>query len=261
MKVKCDYCGKKFERLPCYVRSYGRKHAFCSRECYYKWIKIMSKEIVLKRKETMMKRYGRLSWNKGLKGVQVAWNKGLSPPKKTREKISKTLKDKYKRGELKNFPLFKGKKVDFKEYPNFGMRGKHFSKESKRKMSSSHKKFLKDNEQFLEKLLKKLVKRPTKLEQRFIGFFKQHNLPFTYCGNGSLIIGGRCPDFYENNGKKICLEVGNKPEKEFHKKISWEEYERQRINHFLKYGWKCAVIWEHELQNPNRVIERIRGFL
>ena len=38
--------------------------------------------------------YGRIPWNKGLKGVQVAWNKGKSPSDDTRKKISEHNKGK-----------------------------------------------------------------------------------------------------------------------------------------------------------------------
>jgi hypothetical protein len=31
LKIKCDWCGKEFERLECQTR--GKKHLFCSRQC------------------------------------------------------------------------------------------------------------------------------------------------------------------------------------------------------------------------------------
>lgn len=30
-KYRCDWCGKEFERLECYMK--GKKHCFCSRQC------------------------------------------------------------------------------------------------------------------------------------------------------------------------------------------------------------------------------------
>lgn len=30
-RYKCDWCGKEFERLECYMK--GKKHTFCSRQC------------------------------------------------------------------------------------------------------------------------------------------------------------------------------------------------------------------------------------
>jgi len=28
-----------------------------------------------------------------------------------------------------------------------------------------------------------------------------------------------------------------------------------------RYGYKTLIIWEHELKNPNQVINKIRGFI
>jgi very-short-patch-repair endonuclease len=98
-------------------------------------------------------------------------------------------------------------------------------------------------ERLIKAILKVLRKRPTSLEKRFIEFIKKYNLPFAYCGDGSLLIGHKNPDFYETNGRKICIEVRD----EFFRKP--ENYEQERIEHFAKYGWKCIVIWDKELKN------------
>ncbi len=111
-------------------------------------------------------------------------------------------------------------------------------------------------EKMIEGVLKSRFKRPTKLEQKFIELFKKYNLPFNYCGDGSLIIGFKNPDFVESDGEKICLEVGNKSEKNiFSKQKSWKIYERDRIKHFAKYGWKCIVLWEDELKRIKEAID------
>ena len=33
LKIRCDWCGKEFERLECKIR--GKRHLFCSRECLW----------------------------------------------------------------------------------------------------------------------------------------------------------------------------------------------------------------------------------
>jgi len=120
-------------------------------------------------------------------------------------------------------------------------------------------------EKWIKSILKILFKRPTKLEKGFINFFDTYNVPFNYCGNGSLIIGGKCPDFVESNGKKICLEVGNKREKSVPRKNriykNWQEYEQQRISHFAGFGWKCLVLWENELENEVLLNNKIKRWL
>lgn len=119
--------------------------------------------------------------------------------------------------------------------------------EYNKKFKSKQIKKLWQNQEYREKViknsLKSLFKRPTSLEKEFIKIIEKYNLSFKYCGDGRLMIGYRCPDFYEINGKKICIEVANKTEKEVHRKISWKDYEKKRIEHFAKYGWKCLVFF------------------
>jgi hypothetical protein len=113
-------------------------------------------------------------------------------------------------------------------------------------------------EEHIRNILKGRFKRPTKLETKFIGFFNRYSLSFNYCGDGSLIIGSKNPDFVENNGRKVCLETCNKIEKRW-SYGSWKLYEKNRISHFAKYGWKCLVLWENELENQDNLIQKIRG--
>lgn len=101
----------------------------------------------------------------------------------------------------------------------------------------------------LKLTLKSLFKRPTGTEFKFINFFSNYNLPYKYVGNGICIIGGWCPDFIENNGRKICIEVSTKRFRNHFYKEGIECYEERRISHFAKYGWKCLVLWEENLKN------------
>jgi len=105
------------------------------------------------------------------------------------------------------------------------------------------------------------AKRPTSLEKKAIEFFEKYRLPFTYCGNGTLLIGYKNPDFYDNNGNKTCLEVSNKRTKDWRYKQEggWEYYQKTRIEHFTKYGWKCFVIWEEEFKNPSELLQKLGG--
>lgn len=116
-------------------------------------------------------------------------------------------------------------------------------------------------EKILKALLKSSFKRPTKTEQKFLDFIEKYSLPFSYCGNGTLAIGYRFPDAYENNGRKICLEFANKNQKQFQRKILPEKYENQRIVHFAKYGWKCLVLWEEDLRNEEKLLQKIGDVL
>lgn len=71
---------------------------------------------------------------------------------------------------------------------------------------------------------------------------------------GQIInIGGKFPDFININGQKKCIEYAGS---------YWHEssYERKRIAHLKKFGWKCLVIWDYEMKNLKKVIIKIKEF-
>ena len=47
---------------------------------------------------------GQVPWNKDIRGLQIAWNKGISPSKETKDKISKSNKGKPGANKGKTFP-------------------------------------------------------------------------------------------------------------------------------------------------------------
>ena len=49
--------------------------------------------------------------------------------------------------------------------------------------------------------------RPTKPEKKLVGIKNECKLPYKYCGDGSVIIGGLNPDFINTNGEKKLIEV------------------------------------------------------
>lgn len=174
-----------------------------------------------------------LSPNSFKKG-HTPWNKGKKCPE-----IGKSLKNILKG---KNWEERFGKegakermrihKNHFKNNPNYGMKGKHHSEET------------------MKKILKKLSKRPTSLEQEMIEIIKKNNLPYKYTGDGSFLIGFKNPDFVNVNGEKICIEVGNP----FHHQ---EDYAHKRIKHFAKYGWKCLVFIGDNL-NEGEILRSVK---
>jgi very-short-patch-repair endonuclease len=146
--------------------------------------------------------------------------------------------------------------------------GKKHTEEAKELISLAQKKRW-QNPEYKDKQVKRLLHThfpiPTKLEQRFDAFFKQNHLPFRYCGNGSVRIDGKSPDFI-CNPKKLVIEVGSKNEKNVKKKgrhyFGWRDYERQRKAHFKKWHFDCLCLWEDELrQNPQRILNKIQKAL
>jgi len=109
-------------------------------------------------------------------------------------------------------------------------------------------------EKAIPKIIKKLRDWPTPLEKEFINLCEEYSLPFLYCGDGSLMIGSKNPDFVESNGEKICLEV-------VHRRGVDKKYEISRQQYFAKYSWKCLVIWEREFKDKPALVDKIRRFL
>jgi very-short-patch-repair endonuclease len=112
-----------------------------------------------------------------------------------------------------------------------------------------------------EKMLKSLLKRPTKPEIEIKNLIEKNNLPYKYVGNGSFIIGGINPDFIECNGKKLIIEVfGNYWHREGATKFRQTEYGRRKI--YEKYGYKMLVLWENEIyEDKNKILEKIKNFM
>ena len=231
---------------------------------------------------------GHIPWNKGTKGKLKAWNKGIPCREETKIKLRLSHKGKKSSRKGKTYEEFYGqerakilKKKLYLSHKNKlspkkgktyeDIFGKKRAKEVKERIRITKKKEFQDphshyhnkeiQERRIKNSLKALMKRPTKLEQKFINFFKKHKISFNYCGDGSLLIGFKNPDFVESNGKKICIEVCNKVEKSIKRKgrsyHSWQEYEKQRIKYFNRYGWKSLVLWQEELKDEEKMIKKI----
>ena len=73
MTKYCEVCGKIFEKKVVESKKYWETKRFCSRSCQAK--DPAKVEII---RQAMLKTFkeGRRVWNKGKKGLQVAWNKG-----------------------------------------------------------------------------------------------------------------------------------------------------------------------------------------
>jgi len=152
------------------------------------------------------------------------------------------------------------KKMSGKNNPFYGKKHSEIAKKRLKEFHKWHSKQLWANPEYREKnirnTLKGLFKRPTSLEKKFIEFNEKYNLPFSYCGNGSLLIGFKNPDFFENNGKKLCIEIYTKVFPKRH-----ENWEINRIAHFAKYSWKCLVIEMDELNDESKLLEKINFFV
>jgi hypothetical protein len=251
MILKCKNCGKEFN-------SDYSKRKFCSKLCYNEWQK--------GEKNPSKKLEVREKISEKLKGKP----KHFKNPEERAKKISISRKGKHY--PHKGAPCSTEKKKKISESVKKVManpkirkkisekrKGWKPSEEWKKKMSEVHKgifpslearKKLSEivkrrwqNKEFREKVIKsllcKLKNRPTSLEKKAMEIIKKYDLPFQYVGDGSFLIGYKNPDFIHKE-KKICLEVCNY----FHHPKGYKE---KRIDYFAKWGWKCFVFYENEL--------------
>ena len=78
-----------------------------------------------------------------------------------------------------------------------------------------------------------------------------------------MVLGGKVPDFINCNGQKKVIELygdfwhSNKWVK---KRGCYEDTEKGRIKYFKKLGWDTLIIWEHELENLEKVIAKVMEF-
>jgi len=110
-------------------------------------------------------------------------------------------------------------------------------------------------------VLKSLMRKPTKPEQKLIDLIKKRNLPFKYVGDGSVIFYGMNPDFIECNGEKKIIEVfGDYWHSE--RADNWKDTEWGKKAVYSQLGYDCLVIWEHEIKNTaeDEIVERIKTF-
>jgi len=195
------------------------------------------------------------------KSIKEFWSKNPHPfegrhhTEETKEKIRLNHIGKFV-GE-KNPNYGNGDKIRGEKNPFFG---KKHSKESKNKMSISTKEKFKDKN-FLTKYKKAMEVKPNKCEQILINLFQKQNIPYKYVGDFSFWIDGRNPDFYNGENKIIELFGDYWHSDELLNNIGrTKSNEPNTKKHYSKYGYKTLVIWERELKDMDKVLEKIKEF-
>jgi G:T-mismatch repair DNA endonuclease (very short patch repair protein) len=162
-------------------------------------------------------------------------------------------------------------------------KGKTFTEEHCKNLSKSHigksksgktiKKMIEaakknwQKKEYKEKQIKAVFKgcniKPNKLEM-FLDKLLQElfSNQYKYVGDGKKIIAGKCPDFINVNGQKKIIELFG--DYWHSKKVTGRtkiKEEKFRINHFAKHGgYQTLIVWEHELNNINKLKIKLRKF-
>ena len=120
-----------------------------------------------------------------------------------------------------------------------------------------------ENPVYIAKMIKSLAIKPNKLELILQTILDKHFPAFKYNGDYRLgvSLSRMIPDFVNINGKKEVIEVfgdhwhSTKRTKETN---NWKDTELGKIMAYGSIGYKCLVVWEKELKNPQAVIKKIR---
>lgn len=174
----------------------------------------------------------------------------VSKRPEVRKKISETRKRLIKEGKIKSRA---GKSIwHNKEHPR-GMLGKKHTSDMKKNASKRSKELWK-NDDYAKKIFKNLNVKPNKLEISFDILLKENfGNRFEYVGDGKTFINGRNPDFISFKNKEIIELFGSY----WHKK----EDEQEKKSHFGKYGYKTLVVWDYELKDESKVLNKIKSFI
>ena len=139
-----------------------------------------------------------------------------------------------------------------------GFAGHHHTDDWKEKRAELVKGWWRDENyrnKTVKSILRSLCKRPNKCEILLLSILDRlFPGEFKYVGNGQFILGGKCPDFMNVNGKKVLVELFGD---HWHK----GEDPRVRINFFRKYGYKTVVVWERELRDVEKLNKRLVSLL
>ncbi len=109
----------------------------------------------------------------------------------------------------------------------------------------------------LEAIFRGQNKKPNNPEKLLISLLNEL-LPneYKYVGDGTIWIEGANPDFININGQKRIIEHNG----DYYHSKEWtglnkEQEEKQRVDHFKKYGYDTLIIWEHELYEDLDVLK------
>jgi G:T-mismatch repair DNA endonuclease (very short patch repair protein) len=211
--------------------------------------------------ETILKKKKQIPWNKGKKNVysKETLQKMIGHP------VSKETKQKLREANLGKHPSEETRQK-IRENNARGMLGKHHSEETRKKISESQRKKsaffrLNKNEEFQKKRLSGMCLTPNKPEKK-LNELLQNYFPNTwrFVGDGQVCINGLCPDFINIAGKRQIIELFG-DYWHTHKKNIGETYKEEgRKKAFYEFEYSTLIVWESELKDEQRVVEKIKEF-
>jgi hypothetical protein len=189
---------------------------------------------------------------------------GKCHTEETKKKMSLIQKGKSNLGRFKKNQLswIKGKthsdlsrkKMSISQKNHFLLTGGH-SEEYKKMMRNKWK-----DEKFAKGMFEKIHAKPNG-QELYLDFILQNNFPdeWMFVGDGGLFIQGLCPDFINVNGKKQIIELFGE---HWHRgeNVKYNKTEDGRKEIFSQINFDTLIIWDYELKDETKVIEKIRRF-
>lgn len=211
--------------------------------------------------------------------ISTGTEKALAKPE-MRRKLREKMLNHYKNNPNSTLGFQKGHKGFRKKKPRKTIKCKKCGKGIEIIITNKRKKFCSkschssykllrkwEDTEFREKTIKNslkgLMKRPTSFEQKIIDLINEHNLPFSYVGDGRVIINYVNPDFIGNNGNKQIIEVYYSWFKIYHLKKTIKQYERERRERFAKFGFTTLFLDENDLERDDwkyHCLNKIKNF-
>lgn len=143
------------------------------------------------------------------------------------------------------------------------MYGKKISDNVKNRMSKSHRDYWRalDREEYnirIRNIMRRFNFKPNKVE-KILYTLLTRLLPkeYKYVGNGKVILDGFNPDFINCNGQKKIIELYGDY---WHRRKDKLNQNIRRKQSYRKLGYQLLIIWEHELENINKVKNKILKF-
>jgi len=251
----CQQCGNSFFVKP--SKAYGKRGKFCSTVCQHQSMR--GKPLPVETKEKMSIAH---------KGHSLPWLKGRPLSEEHKHKLSIASKIAQSKVEARQ-KNSEGVRRAYRENPE--LREKVACSSKKRwqdpeyklrvsKATSIGKKVWWQDPNNVLKMVKSWHLKPTKPELKLEIILFNYFPQYKYNGDGRLgiVLGGLIPDFVNTNGKKEVIEVfGNY----WHRRenLKWHQTELGRIMHYNSLGYRCLIIWEHQLDEKYNIIKLVKN--
>lgn len=110
---------------------------------------------------------------------------------------------------------------------------------------------------YREKVLQKLILSPNKPEKLLSKLLNKIDYKrWRYVGDGKFWIKRFNPDFVNSKKKEIIEMYGNY----WHNLEKNKKKDEERIKTYLEFGYKCLIIWEHELKDLEKLTNKVLDF-